>query len=679
MPSNSFDSSWAIVVGIDKFANTILHSRYYGSSDAKSVTKILEGLGFPRSNIKLLLNEQATLENVRSAFLDMNKKVDRNDRFFFYWAGHGETENTGGKDVGYLFPYNGKKEELQHTCISIDEIYRLTEKINANQMLFMIDACVGGLSKNLKNATGKCLQILTSGSKGELLVENKQWKHSAFGKLLIEQFKRAQETPNQYDILLPSKLHEYISPRVTAMSQQGAYKGQHPQLVSYGNCATPFFYNRDEKMYALKIIDVPKSSRIFINGRLVASGKNEYTQNVFSGNYKIEVEAPGRQKYFTTVKVNRDVVVRPTLHKILNYTLESTQPGANVIIDGKNVGVTPLTTQLISGEHSVILTKDGYDTLNFITSLLNENKTEKVDLQQKQFHKLTLTGLPKDNLVFINGKQYFTDSAALTVELPQEQYIIKIESPGVHRFGASFVLEKDTVIVPQFIPLVNYTIKTEPESVRIKIDNEQIGISPVNTYVTEGLHSFTFTKKNYDSLHCTINVSKNDTLLHSVLRPVSQYDSLTTEKNDANTAFSNDSIVSLENKINTVETQSVADTFAHLEITVLPPDAYLYIDGERIQTILGKTKVNIIPGNVDIFADFSGYDSYSFSETVLAGETKSITIELIPSTPISKWWIWGGVSTLVVGGSTYLILLNQPEKPKEHNFYGLPPGFPIDP
>ena len=626
-----------------------------------------------------MLNENATLDNVRKSFVEMSKVVDRNDRFFVYWAGHGETESTGsGKDVGYLFPFNGEKNALAQTCISIDEIYRITDKINAAQVLFMIDACVGGL-KNVKNASWKCLQILTSGSKGELLVENKQWKHSAFGKLLIEQFKKAQETPNQYVILLPSKLHEYISPRVTEMSQQGAYKGQHPQLVTFGNCQTPFFYNRDDKMYSLQIIDIPESSKVFINGRLVANGKYEYVQNVFSGNYKIEVESPGRQKYVTTVKVNRDVVVRPNLPKILNYTLESTPSGANVFIDGKNVGVTPLTTKLSAGEHSIVVSKDGFDTLSFTTIMTDKDKSEKVVLQKQRIYELTIKKLPTDNLLFINGKQYVSDSSIFKIKLPFGKYVVRVESPGVHRFGTSFLLENDTTITPEFVPLVNYTIKSEPESVNVSIDNEHIGMTPLTTFITEGEHKLSLSKEFYDSISYNINVSKGNSLFSATVRKSSVKDSVPFFVGSQNNQINDDSINVFDIDIKVKEFDFSSDSMAHLEIVITPSDAYIYIDGERIQTSLGKAKVNVLPGEKNIFVDYDGFESYSYTEILQSKETKQISIELVPSKPISKWWIWGSVGALVAGGSTYLILINQPEKVKETNPYGAPPGFPIDP
>src|SRR5215470_11885119 len=59
-----YHQSWAVVVGVNRFRHPDIHALNYAVNDARAVAQALSSLGFPASNITLLLDAQATKQEV---------------------------------------------------------------------------------------------------------------------------------------------------------------------------------------------------------------------------------------------------------------------------------------------------------------------------------------------------------------------------------------------------------------------------------------------------------------------------------------------------------------------------------------------------------------------------------------------------------------------------------------
>lgn len=114
-------------------------------------------------------------------------------------------------------------------------------------------------------------------------------------------------------------------------------------------------------------------------------GKGSWRGNLSSlSQHKLEVKKPGHQSQSIAFRVQDGV---ESTHKVNapiplygNVNIVSTPVDADVKIDGKNVGTTPMITQILSGNHTVEISKNGYDTQSFQVTIdhnktLNVNKT----------------------------------------------------------------------------------------------------------------------------------------------------------------------------------------------------------------------------------------------------------------------------------------------------------------
>ncbi|MFA6272126.1 MAG: caspase family protein [Patescibacteria group bacterium] len=199
-----YTNSWALIIGINqyKFAPPL----GYAKSDAEAVADILEKkFQFPKSNISLLIDKDATKDTINKSFLDFKKTLP-DDRLIVFYAGHGHTVSGKRGEVGYLVPAEGKPDEID-TLIRWDEFTRNSDLIPAKHIFFLMDACYGGLaflrtpSLGSMRFIGDMLkrysrQLLTAGKANETVADGNGTRpdHSIFTSHLLDALDGAAST-----------------------------------------------------------------------------------------------------------------------------------------------------------------------------------------------------------------------------------------------------------------------------------------------------------------------------------------------------------------------------------------------------------------------------------------------------------------------------------------------------
>jgi len=195
---NAFNKSFALVIGIDEYPNPDWDNLEYAVKDASAMADLLNGQGFI---VKTLYDEQATRENI-VGYLESHlaKVAGPNDRFIFFFAGHGHTEFfSGGNERGYLVPYDGKAQSA--TYLSMATIRDISDILNTvRHQLYIMDCCYGGrlgsrgkdgyLDSRMPDyleeiSKRKARQILTAGGATQRVQDAGPQGHSIFtGELL---------------------------------------------------------------------------------------------------------------------------------------------------------------------------------------------------------------------------------------------------------------------------------------------------------------------------------------------------------------------------------------------------------------------------------------------------------------------------------------------------------------
>ena len=224
-----YDNSWALIVGINDYEH--VPGLNYAVEDALAIKNMLINVyGFPRTNVRVLTNSEATQSNIKRELSALVKSAGSNDRVVFYFAGHGETETLGieGGDMGFLIPADGDAEDLYFTAIPMDELRRISNWSKAKHMLFLVDACYGGLAAmntrslttNTPNYIDKITkdisrQIITAGGKNEQVVEKDEWQHSAFTKNLLSGLEEKRADYNDDGIITGAEIGMYVQEKVS--------------------------------------------------------------------------------------------------------------------------------------------------------------------------------------------------------------------------------------------------------------------------------------------------------------------------------------------------------------------------------------------------------------------------------------------------------------------------------
>ena len=150
---STYSESWALVIGINDYEHAPPLS--YARHDAEAVAAVLEDkFGFKNSNIVKLYDREANRDSIMNAFLQFTTdSYLPDDRLIVFYAGHGYTSSAKRGDVGYLVPANGNVANPA-TLIRWDELTRNSDLILAKHLLFIMDACYGGLAITRKFRAG---------------------------------------------------------------------------------------------------------------------------------------------------------------------------------------------------------------------------------------------------------------------------------------------------------------------------------------------------------------------------------------------------------------------------------------------------------------------------------------------------------------------------------------------
>ena len=80
-----YDNSYALIIGISEYQN-VSHLNY-GASDAEAIQNLLiSQFDFPEENTRLLINKDATKNNILRAFSDFMNVVGEKDRLLIYFS-----------------------------------------------------------------------------------------------------------------------------------------------------------------------------------------------------------------------------------------------------------------------------------------------------------------------------------------------------------------------------------------------------------------------------------------------------------------------------------------------------------------------------------------------------------------------------------------------------------------
>jgi hypothetical protein len=232
---------WAVVIGVSEYEDSRIPGLRYAARDAQSVYDWLvspNGGRFAPSRVNLLLDRNATNENIKEALFAWLKQAIEEDLVVIYFAGHGSPESPDALHNLYLLPHNTKYNSIAASGFPMWDIETALKRfIRAKRVVIMADAChsagvgqafdmatragrgiqINPINSGLQNLTelGKGICVISASRDKELSREGSEWGggHGVFSYYLLEGLKGAADFDNS-GLVTIGELTVYVSQQV---------------------------------------------------------------------------------------------------------------------------------------------------------------------------------------------------------------------------------------------------------------------------------------------------------------------------------------------------------------------------------------------------------------------------------------------------------------------------------
>ena len=220
----------------------------------------------------------------------------------------------------------------------------------------------------------------------------------------------------------PCTLEEVPSGRHTITIQKDKYSPRQQSVNVEDGQTAQLSISLDARFAQVSITSID-GAQIYCNGKQI--GTSKHVEDMMEGYYDIEARMEHHNPVSKQIQVMageaQEITLKPTpIYGSLDIT--STPHDADVTIDGKHYGKTPLTIeQLLEGKHEVIISKDGYIVETHVLQI-EENKGTIVNVELKEMKEVIIS--------LKEGESLHSKLEELT--FPISQLIIKgnVDLPG---------------------------------------------------------------------------------------------------------------------------------------------------------------------------------------------------------------------------------------------------------
>jgi len=241
---------YVIAIGINKYENPQLELNY-AKADARAFAKLVGERAqklFKRIELIELYDKEATRENILSALDTLSVKINPEDVFFFYYAGHGSmVENKF-----FFIPTESvslyQMDKLIKGSIYAGDMQEKFKNIKALKQLVVLDACQSGGSTELLAQRGAMeekalaqmsrssgVHVLAAAGSEQFATEVGSLGHGLFTYVILEALNGSADGAPKDGKVTIYELKSFLDDQVPALSK--IYKGQaqYPYTFSRGH------------------------------------------------------------------------------------------------------------------------------------------------------------------------------------------------------------------------------------------------------------------------------------------------------------------------------------------------------------------------------------------------------------------------------------------------------------
>ncbi len=263
------EKRYAIVIGVDQYADTQITTLGGASNDARALANALvQYAGFPSEQVTLLASDQPaerqpTRGNILRRLSNMAAVIPADGLLLISFAGHGI--ERGGQ--AFLLPSDSQVSNdvdlLEQTAINVAQVKDRVRRIGVRQVLVILDACrndpagranadnpltaayTRGFNFDTRNREVQAFATLYATAVGHRAYEYKEKKHGYFTWILVEALRG--DAANEKGEVTLGTLVRYLQERVPkrVLQDLGPGKEQKPFAVVEG-------YRADELVISVR-------------------------------------------------------------------------------------------------------------------------------------------------------------------------------------------------------------------------------------------------------------------------------------------------------------------------------------------------------------------------------------------------------------------------------------------
>lgn len=239
---------YVLSVGINQYKNPKL-ALNYARPDAESFNEVMNKNGslFKNTEVTELFDSKATKENILAKLDELAAKIQQEDVFIFYYAGHGSMVDNRF----FFIPSESTRlydlSSLQKEAIEANTLQEKLKNIKALKQLIIMDACQSGASVELLATRGAVeekaiaqlsrsagIHVMASAGSEQFATEFAELGHGLFTYLLIKALQGdADGAPKDGKVTI-YELKSYLDDQVPEMTQKLKGKPQYPYTFSRG-------------------------------------------------------------------------------------------------------------------------------------------------------------------------------------------------------------------------------------------------------------------------------------------------------------------------------------------------------------------------------------------------------------------------------------------------------------
>lgn len=141
------NSTHVVIVAVENYVVGGLAKVLCARADAEAFRDVLVANGVPPDQITTLIDSDASADNVRYHLFSVIGGLTNNDRFVFFYAGHGTRTEVDGQE-NYLTTYGCRDDYLLQPAIKIKDLVDRIDGSKCKNSCLFIDACHSELSAN---------------------------------------------------------------------------------------------------------------------------------------------------------------------------------------------------------------------------------------------------------------------------------------------------------------------------------------------------------------------------------------------------------------------------------------------------------------------------------------------------------------------------------------------------